>query len=240
LLAPPRPQHHGPAEADLLGVAAPDGTEVFFCHTGTEGVSWLADFMPTGATGGADVTHVDHVEITQPYDNFDEAVLFYRSLLGLQTHHASEVAAPFGLVRNRAVSDTGLSVRLCLSVSVLRRGEGSGWIADPQHVAFASPDVLALARRARAAGAPLLDIPDNYYDDLDARLAPANVDELRELGVLLDRDQDGEFLHFYTKVLGGRLFFEAVQRIGGYSGYGEVNTPIRIAAHRRARLRGMA
>jgi 4-hydroxyphenylpyruvate dioxygenase len=236
LLAPPLPQHHGPAEADLLGVTAPDGTAVLFCHTATEGVSWLADFEPTDATGDTHVTHVDHVALTQPYDNFDEATLFYRSLLGLQTQHASEVAAPFGLVRNRAVSDANLTVRVCLSVSALRRGGWAPGVADPQHVAFASPDVIALARRARAAGAPLLDIPENYYADLDARLAPEHLDELRALGVLLDRDQDGEFLHFYTHVLGGRVFFEAVQRIGGYSGYGEVNGPIRMAAHRRARL----
>ena len=239
LLAPPLPQHHGPAEADLLGVSAPDDTAVFFCHTATEGVSWLADFLPTDAEPGTgSVTHVDHVALTQPYDNFDEAALFYRSLLGLLTQHASEIAAPFGLVRNRAVSDRGLTVRVCLSVSALRRGDWAPGVADPQHIAFACDDVLALARRARAAGAPLLDIPDNYYDDLDARLAPADIDELRELGVLYDRDAEGEFRHFYTHVLGGRVFFEAVQRSGGYAGYGEVNGPVRMAAHRRARLLG--
>jgi 4-hydroxyphenylpyruvate dioxygenase len=239
LLAPPLPQHHGPAEADLLGVTAPDGTAVFFCHTATEGVSWLADFAPTGAEpGDGAVTSVDHVALTQPYDNFDEAALFYRSLLGLLTQHASEIAAPFGLVRNRAVSDRGLTVRVCLSVSALRRGDWAPGVADPQHIAFACDDVLALGRRARAAGAPLLDIPANYYDDLDARLAPADLAELRELGVLYDRDAAGEFRHFYTHVLGGRVFFEAVQRSGGYAGYGEVNGPVRMAAHRRARLSG--
>ena len=82
-------------------------------------------------------------------------------------------------------------------------------------------------------------IPDNYYDDLDARLAPPpeQLATMRELGVLLDRDGHGEFLHFYTEVLGGRVFFEVVQRVGGYEGYGEVNAPIRMAAHRRLRLR---
>jgi 4-hydroxyphenylpyruvate dioxygenase len=60
---------------------------------------------------------------------------------------------------------------------------------------------------------------------------------MRELDVLLDRDEHGEFLHFYTEVLGGRVFFEVVQRVGGYAGYGEVNAPVRMAAHRRLRLR---
>jgi 4-hydroxyphenylpyruvate dioxygenase len=247
LLAPVLPRDRGPAEADLSAVAAPDGTSVFFCRTGLTGNDgWLGDFpacpdagTPESEPDGTGITHVDHVALTQPFDNFDEATLFYRSLLGLQTQHASEVAAPFGLVRNRTVADPGRTVRLGLSVSVLRRGEWGPGVAEPQHVAFACDDALAAARAARAAGAPLLDIPDNYYDDLDARLAPAPelLAEMRELGVLLDRDAHGEFLHFYTEVLGARVFFEVVQRVGGYEGYGEVNAPVRMAAHRRLRLR---
>ncbi len=240
LLAPVLPRTREAAEADLSAVAAPDGTAVFFCRTGAaDDAGWLGDFTPTGDTAAASgITHVDHVALTQPFDRFDEAALFYRSVLGLEAQHASEVAAPFGLVRNRAVADPTRAVRVCLSVSVLRRG--SDWqpgVPDPQHVAFASDDVLATARAARAAGAPLLAVPDNYYDDLDARLAPPpeQLAAMRELGVLLDRDANGEFLHFYTDVLGGRVFFEVVQRIGAYPGYGEVNSPVRMAAHRRQR-----
>jgi 4-hydroxyphenylpyruvate dioxygenase len=90
----------------------------------------------------------------------------------------------------------------------------------------------------RSHGAPLLEIPDNYYDDLDARLAPEPklLAALRELSVLYDRDENGEFLHFYTEVLGARIFFEVVQRIDGYGGYGAANAPVRMAAHRRLRM----
>ncbi len=248
LLAPVLPRRRGPAEAEISAVAAPDGTEVFFLHTRAgDPTGWLADFTPTGADAaagaGVGITGVDHVALTQPFDRFDEAALFYRAVLGLRAQHSSEVAAPFGLVRNRAVTDPAQSTRLCLSVSVLRRGsEWQPGVPDPQHVAFATDDILATARAARAAGAPLVEVPDNYYDDLDARLAPPPelLAALRELGVLLDRDATGEFLHFYTDVLGGRVFFEVVQRIGGYAGYGEVNAPIRMAAHRRQRQRDAA
>jgi 4-hydroxyphenylpyruvate dioxygenase len=54
---------------------------------------------------------------------------------------------------------------------------------------------------------------------------------MRELGVLYDRDpHGGEFFHFYTAMLGRRLFFEIVQRRGGYDGYGAPNTAVRMAA----------
>ena len=190
---------------------------------------------PHPATG---ISHIDHIALTQPFDRFDEAALFYRTVLGLQTQHSSEIAAPFGLVRNRAVADPNGAVRVCLSVSVLRRGtQWQPGVTDPQHVAFATDDIFAAARAARAAGALIVEVPANYYDDLDARLAlpSAQLSDLRELNVLLDRSADGEFLHFYTGVLGGRVFFEVVQRIGDYQGYGETNSPVRMAAHRRQR-----
>ena len=181
LLAPLLPRRRGPAEADLSAVAAPDETAVFFCRTGADDqTSWLSDFPATGDTATArrnrrrlGITHIDHIALTQPYDRFDEAALFYRTVLGLQTQHSSEIAAPFGLVRNRAVANPDGTVRVCLSVSVLRRGsEWQPGVTDPQHVAFATDDIFAAARAATAAGAPLVQVPANYYDDLDARLAP--------------------------------------------------------------------
>ncbi len=74
-------------------------------------------------------------------------------------------------------------------------------------------------------------MPDNYYDDLDARfdLDPELLATLRSLGLLYDRDAEGEFLHFYTATV-GRVFFEVVERRGGYDGYGAANAPVRLAA----------
>ena len=52
------------------------------------------------------------------------------------------------------------------------RGEWAPAVEAPQHVAFLTGDAIATARALRERGAPLLEIPGNYYDDLDARLAP--------------------------------------------------------------------
>jgi 4-hydroxyphenylpyruvate dioxygenase len=104
-----------------------------------------------------------------------------------------------------------------------------------QHIALTTSDIISTARRIRAAGTHPLKIPANYYDDLDARydFAPGELDTYRELGILYDRDErGGEFRHFYTATV-GRVFFEVVQRTGGYAGYGAVNAPVRLAAQRR-------
>ena len=62
---------------------------------------------------------------------------------------------------------------------------------------------------------------------------------LREFGLQYDRDDSGgEFFHFSTPMIGSRVFFEIAQRVGGYSGVGAANAPVRMAAHRRLRTVG--
>lgn len=93
----------------------------------------------------------------------------------------------------------------------------------------------------RPAGSPrphgrLLPIPANYYDDLAARFefTDGELDTYRDLGILYDRDAHGVFRHCYTHTV-GRVFFELVQRDGGYQGYGAANAPVRLAAQHAAR-----
>ena len=136
-----------------------------------------------------------------------------------------ELASPDGLVRSRAL-ERG-DVRLALNVPLLP-DHGP---AELQHVAFATSDVKAAVRRARSAGVPMLTIPANYYDDLEARLG-VDTTELRDLGLLYDREPGGgELLHAFSATR-GRVFFELLERRGGYAGYGAANTPIRMAAQR--------
>ncbi|MFB4309506.1 bifunctional sugar phosphate isomerase/epimerase/4-hydroxyphenylpyruvate dioxygenase family protein [Actinomadura sp. GTD37] len=234
LLSPVLPRTRGPRDAPLDAVAAPDGTELFFCRTRhADHSSWTDDFTegrrdPAG--DAAEITRIDHVALTQPWHHFDEASLFYRSVLGLRPHESLELPDPYGLLRSRAVSTGDGAVRMALNVAYAG-GPSRAPDAARQHIALASRDIVATVRRARAAGAAPLPIPDNYYDDLEARhdLGAERHRTLRELGLLYDRDEHGEFLHFYTAT-SGRVFFEVVQRIGGYRGYGAVNAPIRLAA----------
>ncbi|MGW4460668.1 bifunctional sugar phosphate isomerase/epimerase/4-hydroxyphenylpyruvate dioxygenase family protein [Micromonospora sp. NPDC004704] len=238
LLAPALPRVRGPREADLPAVAAPDGTSVFLSRDDND---WRADFLPTGdeVAGDAGLTATDHLGLAQPFDHFDEAGLFYHSVLGLDRLSTEEYAAPFGLMRSRAYATPDRAVRLALTVALLRRGEWAPAVVDPQHVAFATADIFATAVAIDRLGGTTLHVPENYYADLVARfaLADALVARLRRHGILYDRDQrGGELLHLYTPLYGGRVFFEIVQRRGGYDGFGESNAPVRMAAHRHLRL----
>jgi 4-hydroxyphenylpyruvate dioxygenase len=234
LLAPVRPRAYAAGEAELVEIAAPDGTAVYFCHTEVaDPASWVGDFRPLPEqTPAAGLTRIDHIELSQPFGHFDEAALFYRSVLGLRRLDQQELAAPYGLLRASSLSNAAGDVRLALDVPLL--GD-AGRPPDCQHVALACEDVLAVARSLRALGAPLLAIPGNYYDDIVARfdLRPELVAAMREHGVLYDRDESGgELFHLYTAIVGRRLFFEVVQRAGGYAGLGASNAPVRMASQR--------
>ena len=241
LLAPVLPRSKGPAEADLSAVAAPDGTSVFFARTGADDASdWRSDFVGVGAGPVASgITTIDHVALSQPFDHFDEAALFYPAVLGLRPQESTEVPGAYGLVRSRALRNLTGSVRLALNVSLLGRGGSAPDRAEPQHVAFGCDDIFAVARALRERGAPVLAVPENYYRDLDARFpfVPELLHDLRSLGILYDVDATGTFLHLYTRLVGSRLFFEVVQRTGAYDGYGAANAPVRMAAHATAASR---
>ena len=244
LLAPKLPRAFRPGETDLNCVAAPDGTALFFCDTRQED-GWLDDFAPTGNSPRTSplLKDVDHVSLTESIDDFDQAALFYRSVLGLSPGEPTEITAPFGLIRSWSATDSSSRVRITLSTAPLRRGDWAPAVSSPQHVAFATDDAIACAKAMRELNAPILEIPSNYYDDLDARLAlPAELlDTMREYSILYDSDERGAYLHFFTEMLGSRVFFEVVQRIDGYAAYGASNViPLRMAAHRRQRLRMLA
>ncbi|MGW2235607.1 bifunctional sugar phosphate isomerase/epimerase/4-hydroxyphenylpyruvate dioxygenase family protein [Streptomyces sp. NPDC001759] len=238
LLAPVLPRRRAERDAPLEAVAAPDGTELFFCATDRPGLpDWRADFEDTGQRAeGTGVTRIDHLALVQPWHHFDEATLFHRGVLGLSAQESVDVADPYGLLRSRAVTGDDGGVRIALSVGAAPADD----TVHAQHIALATPDVVAAARRFRAAGGPLLPMPANYYDDLAARFefADGELETYRELGILYDRDAHGEFRHCYTRTV-GRVFFELVQRDGGYRGYGAANAPVRLAAqHAVRRLTG--
>lgn len=226
-------------EQVLQAVSAPDSTEIFLCEATDGQVAWAGEFTAPPGAGHAPgeqdelITHIDHINLSQPWQHFDEAVLFYESTLSLTAQPSQEVPSPMGLVRSQVMRSGDSRVRLALNIAplVLDRGTAGGGSGYPQHVAFACTDLVAVARRAKQRGLEFLPVPANYYEDLRARfqLDGELLRTLESLNLLYDRDSDGEFLHFYTATV-GNVFFEVVERLKGYDGYGAPNAPVRLAA----------
>lgn len=224
-------------EEVFQGISAPDSTEIFLCQGSPDGTAaWTQEFgegLEHPSTDAAAV--IDHVNLAQPWQHFDEAVLFYTSALALEPQPFAEVPSPSGLVRSQVMQTSDGAVRLVLNLAPIQQASFQQARSEvrktyQEHIAFAVDDLVATARAARERGLEFLQIPANYYEDLDARfdLDPGFLATLQELNLLFDRDADGEFLHFYTATVGS-VFFEMVERRGNYDGYGAPNAPVRHA-----------
>jgi 4-hydroxyphenylpyruvate dioxygenase len=108
--------------------------------------------------------------------------------------------------------------------------------AGVQHIALATADILSSAQRLAELGLETLPIPQNYYEDLEARfgLDQTLLERLAKLNILYDRDTDGEYFQLYSRAFAKRFFFEFVER-RDYRGYGAANAAIRLAAQSRYR-----
>jgi 4-hydroxyphenylpyruvate dioxygenase len=220
------------SEQVLDAAIAPDGTTVYWGQASDSGEpAWVHEFVHGDPARDSYVVGVDHLSLTQPWQVVDESVLFFTAAFALRPESATDVAGPQGLVQSRVLASPGGGIRIPLNVAPPILAAPSSRSGLPQHVAFACSDVLALARAARARGLAILPIPDNYYEDLAARIGldAARIAELREFGILYDRVGDGEYLNFYTRTT-GQVFFEFAERRGGYRGYGAGNASVRLTA----------
>ena len=220
-------QRHATNEAELPSITTPMGLQLFFCGV-TEPHRWRADFIDTGGTSrGVGLRGVDHLGGTVSLDLYDAEISLYRLLLGMTAGPVAEINRPHGQLQSRALISADSRLRIAISAGVVGQSSSPGL----QQIALSTPNVLYTAASLRAAGAPMLAIPDNYYADLATRyeLPVRRLEQMRSVGVLYDRNHDGEFLHAYSASTGG-LFFEFVQRIGRYNGFGESDAPIRLAS----------
>jgi 4-hydroxyphenylpyruvate dioxygenase len=90
-----------------------------------------------------------------------------------------------------------------------------------QHVAMASKDIVKTVSELRKRGVEFLQVPTSYYDDLLDRVGKIDEDlgPLKELGILVDRDEEGYLLQLFSKPVQDKptLFFEIIQRKGAKS-----------------------
>jgi 4-hydroxyphenylpyruvate dioxygenase len=98
--------------------------------------------------------------------------------------------------------------------------------AGAQHIAVATRDIVKTVELLRERGVEFLLTPETYYDDVPERIGEIEEDleDLRKLGILVDRDDEGYLLQIFTKPVGDRptMFFEVIERHGA-RGFGEGN-----------------
>ncbi|MFZ4807682.1 MAG: bifunctional sugar phosphate isomerase/epimerase/4-hydroxyphenylpyruvate dioxygenase family protein [Hyphomicrobiaceae bacterium] len=235
----------GPGELEIPAVRGLGGSLLYFTDpTSDLARVWDIEFRPVAAGAAAQpagLETVDHISQSMHYEEVLSWLLFYTSLLDLSKTGEQDVLDPGGLVKSQVVQSADGALRIVLNASQSSRTQSSRFVSEVfgsgvQHIAFSTRGIFATAAALTANGVKLLQIPENYYDDLEAKtdLAPDEIDRLKSANILYERDGTGEYLQLYTQTFDERFFFEIVERRGDYKGFGATNAQIRLTAQARA------
>lgn len=184
----------------------------------------------------ASINRIDHMSLSQSYPDVLSTLLSFRSLFELQMSPAFDVFDPKGLIQSQVISNESLSFQLAFNASdaqgttsskFIQRAKGSG----VQHIALLTTDIFACAEALAKNDIGSVEIPTNYYPDLQSRfgLDSSLCDRMADHNILYDEDGNGSFYQLYTKPVDGKFYFEIVQR-DGYRGLGAANAWLRATA----------
>jgi 4-hydroxyphenylpyruvate dioxygenase len=209
---------------------------------------WRPSYEPP-STG---LQYVDHCVGNVGWNRMDPWVRFYEHVMGFRnilTFDDSDISTEYSALMSKVMSNGNGYVKFPINEPA--EGKKKSQVEEyleyfngegVQHVALATNNIVETVTDLRNRGVEFLQIPSSYYDDLLSRVG--DIDEeiapLKELGILVDRDEEGYLLQIFTKPVEDRptLFFEIIQRKGAKS-FGKGNFKALFEAiEREQELRG--
>lgn len=228
-------------------------------HTFVERKNYRGVFMPgyvpvETAYNPAPVglKYVDHCVGNVELGKMNEWVKFYENVLGFKlliTFDDKDISTEYSALMSKVVSNGTGYVKFPINEPAQGRRKSQideflEYYHGPgvQHVALATDDIVFTVSELRKRGVEFLRVPATYYDDLLDRVGKIDEDVsvLRDLNILVDRDEEGYLLQIFTKPVQDRptLFFEIIQRKGARS-FGKGNFKALFEAiEREQALRG--
>ncbi|MFN3300561.1 MAG: 4-hydroxyphenylpyruvate dioxygenase [Sediminibacterium sp.] len=188
---------------------------------------WESSYNPT-STG---LLYVDHCVGNVGWNQMNKWVAFYENVLGFKnilSFDDNDISTEYSALMSKVMSNGNGFVKFPINEPAEGKkksqveeyldfydGEGC------QHVALATNDIVATVSELQQRGIEFLKVPNSYYDDLISRVGKIDEDlePLKELGILVDRDDEGYLLQIFSKPVEDRptLFFEIIQRKGAKS-----------------------
>ena len=195
-------------------------------------------------------TGIDHCVGNVELGRMDEWVDFYQRVMGftnMKEFVGDDIATEYSALMSKVVADGSRKVKFPLNEPAAGKRKSQideylEFYGGPgvQHIALATDDIVASVRAMTAAGVEFLPTPGSYYDELGSWAGQTRVpaDELRELGILADRDEDGYLLQIFTQPVQDRptVFFELIERHGS-QGFGKGNFKALFEAIEREQAR---
>jgi 4-hydroxyphenylpyruvate dioxygenase len=192
------------------------------------------DVAPRGGDTG--LLAIDHIVGNVELGAMETWVKFYEDVFGMteMIHFSDEdISTEYSALMSKVV--TSGNGRIKFPINEPAEGKRKSQIdeylefyggAGAQHIAVATRDIVKTVAALRERGVEFLMTPETYYDDVPERVGEIEEDlaDLRRLGILVDRDDEGYLLQIFTKPVGDRptMFFEVIERHGA-RGFGEGN-----------------
>ena len=203
--------------------------------------------LPAGQPVG--LSRIDHVVANVEQGTLPQWVAFYSDVLGLSPlvhFDDDQISTEYSALMSTVVWD-GSKVVLPINEpadgcrkSQIQEYLDSYGSAGVQHIALRTDDIVAAVAALRERGVRFLQVPPAYYDEAKVRLADLDLpwDALADLGILVDRDDDGHLLQVFTETVCDRptVFFEVIQREGA-KGFGAGNFKALFEAIEREQAR---
>jgi 4-hydroxyphenylpyruvate dioxygenase len=184
-------------------------------------------FQPTDCG----LQYVDHCVGNVGWNQMNKWVTFYEEVLGFMnilSFDDEDISTEYSALMSKVMSSGNGYVKFPINEPAegkkksqveeyleFYNGEGC------QHVAMATNDIVRTVTELKKRGVEFLQVPTTYYDTLLERVGSIDEDltPLKELGILVDRDNEGYLLQLFTKPVEDRptLFFEIIQRKGAVS-----------------------
>ena len=175
--------------------------------------------------------YIDHMVGNVGWGQMEAWVNFYRDVMGFQLYQHfddKDISTEYSALMSKVMSNGNGRVKFPINEPATgkRKSQIEEYLEfyrgpGVQHIAMATDDIIATVSKLRAQGVEFLKVPTTYYDDLEKRCGKIDepVDQLAELGILVDRDDEGYMLQIFTKPVEDRptLFYEVIQRKGSRS-----------------------
>jgi 4-hydroxyphenylpyruvate dioxygenase len=211
-------------------------------HTFVDRSAYSGSFLPgyIAVEGGPDdaglLVGVDHVVGNIELGTLDHWVSYYERIFGMteMIHFTDrDISTEYSALMSKVMTDG--KGRLKFPLNEPAEGKRKSQIEEyleyyggpgVQHIALSTTDIVRTVTELRARGMEFLSTPEAYYADLPERIGDIDEDlaDLRRLGILADRDDEGYLLQIFTRNLGDRptTFLEVIERHGA-RGFGEGN-----------------
>jgi 4-hydroxyphenylpyruvate dioxygenase len=188
---------------------------------------WESTYNPE-PTG---LLYVDHCVGNVGWNQMDKWVKFYEDVMGFKnilTFDDKQISTEYSALMSKVMSNGNGFVKFPINEPAegKKRSQVEEYLdfygdEGVQHIAIATNDIVDTVSKLEDRGVEFLKVPTIYYDDLEARVGKIeeDIEPLKNLGILVDRDEEGYLLQIFTKPVEDRptLFFEIIQRKGAKS-----------------------